>query len=299
MCLKEKIIPWFVDLGEEKDPDDFINKHGIVGFEKALKSAKPYLDLILEELIPEKIPEVSDHKLKILQQAFEVLGPLEMSLNATERIVPFSQRLGLRSGAEQVLENYKSFLSQKGGTAPTNIVVRPSPPPSDQVKAPKEKSESLTRGEKVFLKAILENPMSLDHNAVSKILDLIPSSEVKEYVLKLRNLIYEVDEGEYSELAQTIINQGNYPLSLRESVSAILYGLQPGDSWNRDETFFTKLLSDIETELLLDQKLRRKKELKSLFAACENEQERIVILGQIIDIEKDIALTKSNKYKNH
>ncbi|MFZ8933292.1 MAG: DNA primase [Bacteriovoracaceae bacterium] len=299
LCLKEKIIPWYVDFGDEKDPDDFINKHGIVGLEKALKSARPYIDLILEELIPKKIPEVSDHKLKILQKAFEVLAPLGMSLSATERIVPFSQRLALKSGPQQVLENYKNFISQSGDEAPVRVAPRPSTPPPDQVKAPKAQTESLTRGEKIFLKAILENPMSLDHNAVSKLLDLIPSPEVKEYVLKLRNLIYEVDEGEYSELAQTIINQGDYPLSLRESVSIILYGLKPGDSWNRDETFFTKLMSDIETELLLDQKLRRKKELKSLFAACESEQERKIILGQIIDIEKDIATTKSQKNKNH
>ena len=299
LALKDKIIPLYVDLKDEKDPDDFIAKNGIVGFETALKEAKSFIDILLEELIPEKIPEVSDHKLKILEKAFEILAPLEMTLSATERIVPFSQRLGLKSGPQQVLENYKNFLSQKDAPNPQRVIPKAIAPQQVVAKPERKEERKLTRGEKVFLKAILENPMSLDHAAVSKILDLIPSSEVKEYVLKLRNLIYEVDEGEYSELAQNIINQGSYPLALREAVSAILYGLKPGDSWNRDETFFNKLLSDIETELLLDQKLRRKKELKSLFSACESEQERKVILGQIMEMEKEISLTKSQKHKHN
>lgn len=112
--LAEKgIVAKFLEFSPQKDPDEFIQVQGARALQTKIDSAVTALDVLLDKLIPERLPEVVDRKLDILQKVFVVISPLGLSLEATERLIITAKRLGLKSGPEHILKTYEQYLTDK------------------------------------------------------------------------------------------------------------------------------------------------------------------------------------------
>ncbi|MBL7665844.1 MAG: DNA primase, partial [Bacteriovoracaceae bacterium] len=109
--LEKGILAKYLDFKPHKDPDEFLHKEGRLTLQKRLDEAPMFLDVIINQLIPENIPQVSDQKLVILNKVFQVLAPLKESLSATERVITTAKRLNFQSSADSIQQSYVTFLN--------------------------------------------------------------------------------------------------------------------------------------------------------------------------------------------
>ncbi|MFG1482992.1 DNA primase [Halobacteriovorax sp. HFRX-2_2] len=218
--LESGIIPKFVDLNPHKDPDDFLEKEGIIAYQDRIDNAVPFIDYEFSKILPDRKIEILDEKLALLRQAFDLVSPLGKDLNAIERLVGWAKQLNLESSKESIIENYENFLKDEKSQTFKPAVVEETPPMEmhapeydedymasfvesdanempimDEVEAP------ISRTEKTLLLAIVEHPDCLEYDEMTDLLDFMHSDRVKEYVLNLKNLIFEIDEREFKNFA--------------------------------------------------------------------------------------------------
>lgn len=110
--LAEKgVVAKYLEFSPQKDPDEFLQIQGPLSLQAKIENASAAFDVLLDKLIPKKLPEVLDRKLEILKRAFELISPLRSHLAAIERVVTFAKRLGLKSESAQIVKNYEEFLA--------------------------------------------------------------------------------------------------------------------------------------------------------------------------------------------
>jgi DNA primase len=109
--MEKGVTPLFLDLGEYKDPDDFLTARGRDELAKRVEEAKPFVDIQIERTLPRKLPELAERKLDLLHEIFEILSPLKNSLSATERVILYAKRLGLQSDSQAIVKSYEEYLS--------------------------------------------------------------------------------------------------------------------------------------------------------------------------------------------
>ena len=227
LLIKKGIISKYVDLSPYKDPDDFINGLGKIAFEQRLREAKLMIDLQIDLLMPEELPEVVDRKIEILQKVYHVLAPLKMDLRATERIVALSNKIGLETSKDQIISNYQRFLagSPRETTVPAlsqNLAPQP-PPPMNENQYIQELISAETQIDQVPLDNELEvnnahlrlvevcilNPEVFEWNEMQEILEIIDQNKVKELVLELKNFYFEFDEQSYNTAIEKLVSNSS------------------------------------------------------------------------------------------
>lgn len=301
MFLAEGITPKFIDLGDHKDPDDFLKAEGNISFKERIQGAKPFIDIELERAIPNEIPELSDRKLEILRDGFEIVAPLKKSLQATERIIKMAKSLGLHSAAEQIIENYESFLEEQKAT---KTIFRPKAAPEPKFEIQQEQpfpyeemqerdslhqevipQMTLTRAEKTLLQELVQHPECLIRPEMGELLDFIESTEVKTYVLDLKKLMLEVCDSEYQSVVSNYLASREYSNDLVRTVGSALYKYQASVL---NEKVIEQLLSDLKRKLKEDQlKSKRDKILKRQREALTDEAS-LKLLGELGTIDKEI-----------
>jgi DNA primase len=300
MFMKEGITPKFIDLGEHKDPDDFLKAEGKISFSERIQKAKPFIDIGIERLIPQEIPELSDRKLEILERAFDIVSPLEKSLQATERIIKMAKTLGLHSDPSQIVENYEKFLeANKSSKAPFSPQREPpvveemmhvEEPEMDTPQQQIEVNPLLTRAEKTLLQELVQHPECLIMPETSELLDFIESTEVKRYVLELKKLVLEVCDSQYVSVVNNYLASKEYSMDLVKTVGSALYKYQPS---TLNEKVAKKLLGDLKRKLIADQlKTKRDNILKKQREASSNE-ESLNLLQELSKIDKEINELKT------
>tara|TARA_Y100000590_G_scaffold470726_1_gene668636 strand:+ start:99236 stop:101137 length:1902 start_codon:yes stop_codon:yes gene_type:complete len=300
MFMEQGIVPKFIDLGEQKDPDDFLKAEGKIAFKERIANAKPFIDIELERAIPKEIPELSDRKLEILKEGFEIVSPLKKSLQATERIIKMARALGLHSDAGQIVENYETFLSEiktpkthfapKQETAPLEEMMHFEEPIMDTPQQEKEVAPPLTRAEKTLLQELVQHPECLIRPECSELLDFIESSEVKTYVLELSKLVLEVCDSEYPSVVNNYLASKEYSSDLVKVVGSALYRYQPSVL---NEKVAGQLLIDLKRKLREDQlKSKRDNILKQQKEANSNE-ESLNLLKELSNVDKEINELRS------
>ena len=110
--IKLDIIPKFIDFTPAKDPDEFLNEFGRLELQKRIEDAPTFLDYLIKEEIPESIPEKTDSKLEILRNIFKILSPMGSNLMANEKVILAAKSLGLKSSNEDILAEYKGYLTK-------------------------------------------------------------------------------------------------------------------------------------------------------------------------------------------
>lgn len=308
--LAEKgVVAKYLEFSPEKDPDEYLKKEGALKFQEKLDNATACFDVLLDAIIPEKLPEIVDKKLVLLNEAFELISPLQMNLSATERLINFAKKIGLKADANHLLKNYSDYLNQKNTVG--NFKAS-SVPKSDFEKENLQKNEnnlnspldnslslpeelpkaSLTKYEKLLVQELVQLPNLLSHPSVNVILDLVGSDEVKKYIGKVKKLVLEVDDNEYSSVVLNLSDSPEYSIDLKEAVADALFKYKPRELDNKTKE---RLIHDLTIKIKSDQLKLKKEELKKKQKEMETQEEINQLFKEISEIEKILQAIKKLK----
>lgn len=298
--LEEGVVPRFIEFTPHKDPDDFLKAEGRLALAKRIEESKSFIDVRLDELIPGTLPETPEAKMAILEKGFEMLAPLKETISATERIAALSKRLGMKTEISVLLKSYTKFLEdskkQKFTKArpPEKATAGPPTPENRQfissnADTPQETilaTKKIGPVERRLLKEVLRHPEYLIHDKITGLLDFVGSDEVKKYVLRLKNLVYEVDDSEFSKFALRELDAPEYSLEIRELVGSVAYELGPVATLN--ENVIDRMLDDLKRKLEEDQLKNQRDELKRLQEECTTLEQQHIYSEQIAHLNKQI-----------
>lgn len=310
--LAEKgIIAKYIEFSPEKDPDEFLKAQGAIKLQEKLDQAVAAYDVLLDELIPEKLPEIVDKKLAILNLAFELMAPMKMQLSATERIVNFAKKIGLKADSAQILNNYSEFLNNiktptqnfsKASFVPNKKEIEKNIeenaifsnenefyPIMDEETIPEIK---LSKVEKILVQELVQVPTLLSERNANELLALVDTDEVKKYIGKVSKLILEVDENEYTTLALNLVDNPEYSLDLKEAVADAIFKFKPREL---DSKTKARLIYDLKNKVQSEKLKLKKEDLKKLQATVETQDEINNLLREISEIEKNIQAIKKQK----
>jgi DNA primase len=295
------VLPKYITFDPHKDPDEFLVNEGRLALIERLEKAPIYLDVLIQEIYPEKIPENTDLKLATLHKAFELVAPLKEHLAATERIINAAKSLGLRSDPATILESYKEFLSHQK----EKIHHREERPKLEEVEEKLEQSleearnlqeltsssapPPLTKSERLVLKEILCHPEFLTHLKVDEFLATIGHPEVKKLIHWLVKIYLEIDDAEYVSIVQDEIQYGGYTKEVIEVGTEALFNY--GNKYN--EKVIGRMLKDYQLMLKMDQLKIRRKDLVEKQKSSPTQQEVDLILSEISKLDKEILSLKN------
>ncbi len=311
--LEEGILGLYVNFEPVKDADDFLKIEGRLKLQERLDNAKPMIDVILDRLLPNPVPELSHKKLEVLNKAFEVIKPLKSGLAATERAILFAKRLGLTSSSEQIVKTYEEFLlkqkakpSVKGkvlaeikiqqNSESENLGIDFESKTEETFFSREEKNVKAIqlKSEKLLLQELVQNPNAFSSPLVSEILAILPSDEVKKYITRLSRLVYEIDESEYVSMVSNLINSEEVPFEIRETISSALFQYKPRAV---DEKNLSRLFFDVKMKVKTEVLIQEKEELKKFQESYQTEEEFNNFLTKLSKIEKELQLLKKQKHK--
>jgi DNA primase len=312
--LHHGVIPKFIDLSPHKDPDDFLEEEGPVAMQKRVDDAQYFIDVEIERLIPKEIPEVSERKLELLHKVFSILSPLKSSLSATERVSQVAKRIGLQSDSSTIIKSYEDYLINDGAAPQPPQAAVPVEEAIDLSEAIpphehgfREEPTKLTRNismvEARLLQNLVQNPTLLTSEEVSELLDFVENPEVKEYILKLKDIVYEVDDSEYLSVLDNLMNGAEYSAELSSVISAALYKHHEIHFDLKDEKVIKKTIDDIKRRLQEEGLKEKKAALKLKQKNVNTPEEYQDVLQQLHKVEKEMqqfrAGASRRKKTNH
>jgi DNA primase len=292
--LEHGVIPKFVELGEYKDPDEFLQGEGQLALKEKIDTARTFLDYSISTKIPESIPEQTDGKLAVLKDIAGLLAPLGEDLAATERFIQVAKKLGLQSDSTRILETYRQQIKEDHTHKPAQVAA-PSfeaaphePPQVHKV----DVQQSLTKSERHLLQEVVAHPEILTHHEFSGLLDFVDRDEVKRYVLRLSEIVYEIDEKEFSSLLLLLNSRDDVDLEIKEVTGAALYRYTPS---NLNEKVIDKMLEDLKLKLEIEQLRSSREVLINKKNQATDGNEKTNLLGEIIKIDQEINQLKNRK----
>ncbi len=329
--LAEKgVVAKYLEFSPQKDPDEFLQIQGALSLHAKIETASAAFDVLLNRLIPEKLPEVLDRKLEILNNAFELISPLRSHLAAIERVVAFAKRLGLKSESSQIVKNYEEYLAVNEAKEKASLRFQTkvkkvekiySDESDDQSEYPEyndleehrgngkslleiseldhEKLSAelpkiiMSRAEKHLLQELVQLPVLFSEENSLELLDFVTSDEVKKYVGKVKKLLLEIDESEYLSVISNLTNGPDYSLELREAVSSALFKYKVREL---DSKTKAKIIHDLKIKLQMELLKTEKDQIKILQQNCQSESEMIKFLQSLSAIEKSLQDFKKTKY---
>ncbi len=295
------ILPKYLTFDPHKDPDEFLLKEGRLSLMERIEKAPIYLDVLIQELFPEKIPENTDLKLNTLHRIFEVVSPLKEHLSATERIVNAAKSLGLRSDPATILEGYKEYLSrQKEKPAP--VIERPKLEiVEENIEQSLQEAQNLhthsasqvllppTNSEKLVMREILCHPEFLTHLKVDEFLATIGHDEVKRLIQWLVKIYLEIDDAEYVSIVQDELQYGGYSKPIVDVGTEALFHY--GNKYN--DKVIQRMLKDYLLMLRMDQLKVKRKDLVAKQKSSPTQVEVDLILSEISKLDKEILNLKN------
>ncbi len=299
--LAHGVLPRYLTFDPHKDPDEFLVKEGRLALMERIEKAPIYLDVLILEQFPEKIPENTDVKLNILQQVFAVVSPLKEHLSATERVVNAAKSLNLRSDPATILEGYKEFLSRQKEKLPPrderpkiaaieeNLQTELEEARNLQVEGVSQVLVPPSKSERLVLKEILCHPEFLTHLKVDDFLATIGHDEVKRLIQWLVKIYLEIDDAEYVSIVQDELQYGGYSKSIIEIGTEALF--QYGNKYN--EKVIQRMLKDYLLMLRMDQLKLKRKELVENQRTSLLQFEVDAILSEIAKLDKEILHLKN------
>ncbi len=292
--LAEKgIVAKYLEFSPAKDPDEFLKLEGALALQKKIDNALPAFDVLLNNLIPEKIPEVLDRKLEILHQAFELMSPLQLNLAGTERVVSMARRLGLKADPAQIINNFtehfKSPREEKHLPALKKVEENSI---ENEIPFVLENTNRLSKIEKILVQELVQLPSVLSTVNLTELLDLVTSLEVKIYIEKVSKLTLEIDESEYVSVVARLTDSDEYSNDLKEAARGALFLYR---SVELDKKNKARLVHDLKIKLQMEVLKIRKEELNLLQKKCDDVLEMQNILNQLTEIEKKLQILKKSK----
>lgn len=302
------VVAKYLEFSPLKDPDEFLKAQGALALQEKIDNAIPAFDVLLAKILPEKLPEVLDRKLEILNRAFEMMAPLGSHLAASERVVGLAKRLGLKAEPAQIVKTYEDFLEKKEAkekaAARFQSKIKPTAEEDSdrsaleiselelQSKVQEEAKSILSKTEKLVLQELVQLPSLFSEEKTLELLDLVTSDEVKKYIGKVRKVILEIDESEYSSVISNLTSGPEYSLELREAVSSALFKYKVREL---DSKTKKKIVHDLKTKLQMESLKNKKDEIKKLQQLCNSDEEMNKLLISLSEIEVSLQDLKRIK----
>jgi DNA primase len=300
--LAHGILPKFLNFFPEKDPDEFLKTQGRLALLERLEKAPIYLDVLIQELIPEKIQDNTDIKLAILHKIFILVCPLKEHLSATERIVNTAKILGLRSDPGTILESYKEFLSNQKEKFSSQEFKPKLMLLEDEIDQKEQQARNLheqnqsqvsmppSRGEKLFAREIICHPEFLTHLDLDEFLATVDHDGVKRLIQWLAKIYFEIDETEYISVVHNELQNGNYSKEIIDAGTDALFHFGP----KYNEKVIVKMLKDYLKKLRMDRLKLKRTELVKKQKTSSTQKEIDLILGEISKLDKEILHLKNS-----
>jgi DNA primase len=291
-CLKHGVTPKFISYHPAKDADEFLLQFGQLALQEKIDNAPSCIDVIIDKIIPPKIPDTIDLKLKILDQVHQTLQPMGEHLLAKEKLIAASRTLGLRASENDIVENYKKFLGQKPKieayiAKQEEIPVKENTVISQPITAIPAKE--IPKTEQLILKEIIKHPETLSHSSCAQLLDFLSHHEVKNIVLWLKKMVLEIDENEYQSVVKNFLSEGVWGGSISEIISSALFEFKPTKLTEKQiEKFFNDSVKKIKEEDLKN----RKKYLIQKQKDALSDEEQIQTLNEIKILDEEIKSLK-------
>lgn len=291
LCLENGIVPKLIDLNPTKDPDDFLQAHGKLALQERIDDARAFIDVLIDSRLPEKMPEVTDRKLELLQQFFAILAPLGMELAATERLSALAKRIGLTSDSSQVAKTYEDFLQNRGRPV---VHVAPAPEPVQPVAVENEPAvirarTELAKVEQLLLQELILCPELLSRSEISELLDFVRSNEVKTYILRLRDLVYEVDESEFARVVLEMTSSEEFSLELKEIAGAAIFKYRPHSP---DTKVMDKMIKDLSIKAQEVDLKEQREEVKRLQRQAVTHEDSERLLHELAALDRKLQSLK-------
>ncbi len=295
------VLPKFVSFEPYKDPDEFLINQGRLSLIERIEKAPIYLDTLIKELIPDKIPENTDLKLTSLRQIFELVSPLKEHLSATERVVEAAKVLGLRSDAGTILERYREFISHQKEKIHNKVERSRLKEIEEEIDLNLQEARNLqeqsisqvslppTKSEKLFFREILCHPEFLTHLKEDEFLATIGHNEVKKLIHWLIKIYLEIDDSEYVSIIQDELQYGNYSKEIVDIGTEALFHY--GTKYN--EKVIQRMLRDYLIMLRMDQLRLRRKVLVEKQKSTPMQNEVDLLLSEISKLDKEILNLKN------
>ncbi len=145
LCLQQGLWPSYLAVPDGKDPDDFAREHGAQAVQDLLNTARPLLDVFIEDTLPGPTdgPQAADESLLVLSPILSMLKPVQQAnsirqvaraLGVDVRLVEDTVRKSRTSQKSYQRTNKappRSVNSQSGMQRPARQSP-PSPHPSSQ-----------------------------------------------------------------------------------------------------------------------------------------------------------------------
>lgn len=297
--LAAGVLPRLLSFEPAKDPDEFLLQEGRLALQERIEKAPILLDVLIAELMPQKLQENTEHKLNTLHRVFELVSPLKEHLSATERIVAVAKSLGLKSDPATILQDYKEYLSRQKERTPS-ITSKPLLLEEESLSAAEvearnlqekntsQDQEPLSNSEKLFVREILCHPEFLTHINTNEFLAFIRHNEVKKIFQWLLNIYSEIDDTEYVAVVQDEIQYGSYGKEIRDIGTDALFN--HGNRYN--EKVIQKMLKDYKLMLQLDQLKSKRKDLVFRQKSAPTQNEIDLILSEISKLDREIHQLK-------
>jgi DNA primase len=298
ICMHQKILPKYIDLSPEKDPDDFLKKEGgLFEMQNRMDKAPYFIDVLINNYIPDPLPSSIEEKLSLLNHIFEVLSPLGMDLWATERVGQAIKRLHIFTDAAHILKAYEEHCRGKKGKAnqnltslENNLIKTEAQKALAQAKSvPNEREKRLSKTEKLFLTELLLHPEALSNEEMDSMLDFIHHPEVKLMVRNLKNIYYEIAEEEYIDTVKSLCDRENLSQELKEVIGSALFDYHPS---TLDKKQLAKLISDVRRKLQEEDFKFRRTTLIAKTKGTQSEEEKNSLMEEIVKIEKELLNIK-------
>lgn len=316
------VVAKYLEFSPQKDPDEFLQAQGALALQAKIDNALSAYDVLLNKIIPEKLPEVLDRKLEILNSAFELMAPLRTHLSAIERVVSFAKRLGLKSESSQIVKNYEEFLANIEAKEKNAARFQPKAKAVDknsfdskdkqdeqdeenlgksdleiseldlQSRAHKAPKRIMSKTEKLVVQELVQLPVLFSEENSLELLDFVISDEVKKYIGKVKKILLEIDESEYSSVISNLTSSPEYSPELREAVSSALFKYKVREL---DSKTKKKILYDLKTKLQMDLLKNKKEEIKRNQQLCVSEEEMTKLLQSLSEVEVSLQALKKAK----
>lgn len=296
--IKLGIVSKFIDFSPHKDPDEFLKELGADNLEKLLNKSPLFISKLIDETIEKSSGSDISQKQETLKDLFKILSPLKLEIIATEKLIEIREKLDLQTDQQQLLENYKYFLSETGLLAPTKA----TPPKLSQnqrsyVARPKvlKKTESrYNKTEKSLIKELILHPSLLHKEEMTQLLENVVENDVKRLFQWLKSLYYEIDESDYAETVVNYLTKEQFGHEIRSIVGSTLF--QYRYQVDLDEgKLVKKLVRDFKNQFLKEKLIKDKEALLIRERSVENENEAREIMLELARIQKEIINISINK----
>jgi DNA primase len=145
--------------------------------------------------------------------------------------------------------------------------------------------DKISKVEETLILTLIEYPDCLEYDELSELLDFMGSDRVKDYILRLRELIFEIDIKEFKNFALNIAKDFNL-----ESLASKAIGKYTGMKLEKEKA--KKMIVDLEKKLIKDQLRDKKAELRIKRDNIRTEEELTSLMVEIHKIEKKLYSLK-------